>query len=135
MTQPLSDQVRRFVDGLSHATIATLDPDGSVHQAVVWFMRDGDELVINSADGRRWPANLRRDRRLSLVVANEVGDWVGFRGDVDVVDDRERGQEDIAELARRYDPAGADERIREFRTQQRVTFRLAPERVHVEIEE
>lgn len=135
MSQPLSEEVRRFVDGLSHATIATLDPDGSAHQAVVWFMRDGDELVINSADGRRWPANLRRDQRLSLVVANEAGDWVGFRGSAAIVDDPERGQADIAELARRYDPAGADERIRVFRTQRRVTFRLAPDRIHVEIEE
>jgi PPOX class probable F420-dependent enzyme len=135
MSEPLSDQVRRFVDGLSHATIATLDADGSVHQAVVWFMRDGDELVVNSAAGRRWPANLRRDPRASLVVANEAGDWVGFRGTVDVVDDPERGQADIAELARRFDPAGADERIRLFRTQSRITFRLAPERIHVEIEE
>lgn len=135
MSQILSDQVRRFVDGLSHATIATLDRDGAAHQAVVWFMRDGDEIVVNSAVGRRWPGNLEHDRRASIVVANEAGDWVGFRGQVDVVDDAETAQADIAELARRYDAPGAAERIRVFRTQRRVTFRLVPERVHVEIEE
>ena len=38
------------------------------HQAVVWYRLDGDEIVINSADGRRWPANLRRDPRIHMSV-------------------------------------------------------------------
>ena len=66
---PLPDHVRAFLAAPGRfATLATLDPDGTPRQAVIWYRLDADgRIVINSADGRRWPANLRRDPRCSLV--------------------------------------------------------------------
>lgn len=129
---PIPDQVRDFVDRAGTAVVTTLEPDGSPFAAVVWCLLDGDEIVVNSAVGRRWPANLERDPRISIVVT--VGqDWVGFRGRVRVVHDRAAALADISEMARRMDPANIDERIAFFSGQQRVSFRLAPERIRVEI--
>ena len=51
-----------------YATIATIDADGSPRQAVIWYRVDGDEIVINSLVGRRWPANLLRDPRIAVAV-------------------------------------------------------------------
>ena len=62
----LSTRVREFVAATRFTSIATLDPDGAPRQAVVWYRLDGDEIVLNSAVGRRWPANLIRDARISL---------------------------------------------------------------------
>ena len=57
----LPDHVRRFLAEPRYAAVATIDEDGAPRQAVVWFLLDGDTIVVNSLDGRRWPTNLRRD--------------------------------------------------------------------------
>ncbi|MFM2105997.1 MAG: hypothetical protein RL338_1029 [Chloroflexota bacterium] len=132
MSLPLPHQVRTFLDRGSHATIATVGPDGWPHQAYVWYLRDGDEVVVNSALGRRWPSNLLRDPRLSFAVA-EGGGWVGLRGRVTVVDDRAVALADIAAMARRHAPDVADAMIERFRTEERISFRLAPDAIHVEL--
>ena len=119
------------------ATLATLAPDGAPRQAVVWYRLDPDGmLVINSAEGRRWPANLRRDARVAIAIA-DPGDgyhWVGLDAEVaEIVDDQTIAQADIADLAHRYypdDPAEVAAGIAKFRTQRRVTFRLRPTSVH-----
>ena len=59
-----------FLDEPRYAAIATIDPDGGPRQAVVWYLLDGDTIVINSLDGRRWPANLRRDPRISIAITD-----------------------------------------------------------------
>ena len=77
----LSPEARAFLDAPRFAVIATLDPDGGPHQAVVWYRLDGDEIVLNSADGRRWPANLRRDPRIHFSVEDGYR-YVQGRGSV-----------------------------------------------------
>jgi PPOX class probable F420-dependent enzyme len=128
----LSDPVRRFLDANRFVTIASIDPDGSPHQAVLWYRLDGDEIVLNSAVGRRWPSNLRRDPRISLSVTDEADGyrWVGLRGEARVVADQATAQADIAEMARRYhadDPQEAERLIRDrFERQERISFRVTP---------
>jgi len=137
-TTSLPDRVRRFLDKPRYAVLATVDADGAPRQAVVWFLLDGDEIVINSLDGRRWPTNLRRDPRISIAVTDAIEEsWVGLSGTVEVIDDQEQAQADIAAMARRYhaDPAEAERIIaNQFTKQQRVSFRLRPASVHEHIE-
>lgn len=132
----LPDGARRFLGERRFATLATVDPDGSPHQAVVWYLLDGDGVVVNSAVGRHWPSNLCRDPRFSLAVEDGYR-YVTIRGRAEVVDDRERAQDDIAAMARlNHDPAAADRMIRDqFRREERISFRLHPARIHAEIEE
>lgn len=119
-----------FLDAPNYATIATLDPDGAARQAVVWYTLEGRELVLNSAIGRRWPANLLRDPRVSVAVMDRHDGlrWVGVNGVVRVVRDQSTAQADIAGMARRYhadDPEEGERLIRErFEQQERVSFRL-----------
>jgi PPOX class probable F420-dependent enzyme len=136
-TTSLPDHVRRFLSEPRYAIVATIDADGAPRQAVIWFLFDGDTIVINSLDGRRWPTNLRRDPRVSLAVTDSNDEsWVGLTGTVEVIDDQAQAQADIAAMARRYnrDPAAAEESIATFRTQRRVSFRLRPSRIHDHIE-
>ncbi len=69
---PLPDDVRAFLDDTRFGTIATIDPDGSPRQAVIWYTLEGEEIVFNSAVGRRWPANLLRDPRVALSVIDQA---------------------------------------------------------------
>jgi PPOX class probable F420-dependent enzyme len=74
--------VRALLDGPNHAVISTLNADGSVHSNVVWQERIEDTVGINSAVGRRWPTNLQRDPRITLVVyaADNPYEYVEIQG-------------------------------------------------------
>jgi PPOX class probable F420-dependent enzyme len=127
---PIPQRVRAFLDETRFATIATIDPDGAPRHAVVWYTVDGDEIVLNSAVGRRWPANLLRDPRVAFSVTDGVDGyrWLGITGRVTVVRDQATAQADIAGMARRYhaaDPEQANELIAgRFQRQERISFRL-----------
>jgi PPOX class probable F420-dependent enzyme len=135
---PLSDELRAFLALPGRfLTLATVDPDGAPRQAVIWYRLDPDgRITINSADGRRWPANLRRDPRCSLSVADpaDAYSFVALVGRVaEVIDEQAIAQADIADLAHRYhahEPARAETSIARFKTQHRVTFRVAILAVH-----
>lgn len=137
-TVSLTPAMAAFLGEAHPATIATLDPDGAPRQAVAWFRYDPpDTIVVNSAVGRRWPANLRRDPRVSVAVVdrNDLYRWLGLRGRVvEVVTDQRVAQADIAGLARRYhadDPEEAEALIRDrFLHQERISFRIRILGVH-----
>jgi PPOX class probable F420-dependent enzyme len=125
-----------FLDALRFATISTIDPDGAPRQAVIWYTVDGDEIVINSAVGRRWPSNLVRDPRIAFAVTDAADGyrWIGLTGTVRAVTDQPTAQADIAGMARRYhadEPDEAERLISErFTRQERISFRFSPTIVH-----
>lgn len=135
-TTSLSQRVRTFLDANRFASLATVDPDGSPRQAVTWYRLDGDDIVVNSKAGRRWPFNLERDPRVSLAVGDQSDGyrWVGLTGTATLIDDQPTAQADIAEMARRYhadDPAKAERLVHDqFGKQRRVSFRIAIDAVH-----
>jgi PPOX class probable F420-dependent enzyme len=130
----IEDKTRAFIDTTRFATIATIDADGSIRQAVVWYTVEGNEIVVNSAVGRRWPSNLLRDPRVSLSIASEDGyHWVSITGTATPIEDQATAQADIAGMARRYhadEPGKADRLIRDrFTKQQRISFRVRATRI------
>ena len=136
----LPDHIRAFLDDERFATISTIDPDGAPRQAVVWYALEGDEFVINSRVGRRWPSNLLRDPRIafSVVDAADGARWAGLTATVRPITDRATTQADIAGMARRYEAADPDEvrqSIATFETQERISFRFRADRVHDHLDE
>lgn len=110
------------------ATLATVAPDGAPHQAVVWYDLRDDDIVVNSAVGRRWPTYLMHNDRFSLMVEDGY-DFLAIRGRAEQLHDPDQAQADIAAMARRYhadDPERADRVIDGFRGQERVSFLLHP---------
>ncbi len=127
-----SPEARAFLSATRFAVVSTVGADGTPHQAVTWYTLDGDVLVLNSAEGRRWPTDLIRDRRVAVMVEDGYR-YVALAGSVEIDRDQERAQADIAAMARRYhadDPAHAEELIADtFRRQRRISFRLRPSAV------
>ena len=73
-------EVRSFLSHpLRYATIATINADGSPHEIVIWYTLRGDEIVVNSRRGRRWPSNLLRDGRANLAVYEGEDEMLGAR--------------------------------------------------------
>jgi PPOX class probable F420-dependent enzyme len=118
---PLPDPIRAFLEEPRIATIATINPDGSPHQAVVWYAVDGDDLLINSRRERQWPRNLARDGRISVAVPQ--GDrpyhWVGVKGTAELFRKGDEATADIQALARRYGKNPG-----KYEGQDRVTYRI-----------
>jgi PPOX class probable F420-dependent enzyme len=129
----LTDAARAFLEQPHFASLATVKADGSAHQAIIWYRLDPDGLIlVNSREGRLWPANMKRDPRVSLAVfwSEDPNRWVGVTGTVvEVIEDVARAREDICELAARY---GDDtpSTLAAFRSQPRVSFRIRIDRIH-----
>ena len=97
----LGGEVARFLGHPRYAVIATHEPDGSVWQAVVWYLVTDRGIVLNARNGRRWLTNLRSDPRVSLVV-EDGEDYVILRGDAEVIDDPVQGLSEARLLAKHY---------------------------------
>jgi len=122
--------IRKFLDRPRFGSFATIDADGAPFAAVVWYELVGDRILVNSAEGRRWPANLRRDPRCSFMVEDRY-DYVQILGRVRMDDNQEIAQAQMARLAAKYlsDPALLAKNLAMFKTQQRILIEITPERV------
>jgi PPOX class probable F420-dependent enzyme len=119
--------VRALLDKPNHAVVSTLGEDGSVHSTVVWISVEDGQLAVNSAVGRKWPTDLERDPRITVVVYDEDNpyDYVEVRGTAQGSTD---GADDhIDRLAKKY----MDLDSYPFRApgEQRITYRITAERV------
>ena len=122
----LSPDAREFLAAPRFATIATVAADGAPHQAVVWYLLDGDDLIVNSRPERRWPRNLAADPRISIAIyeLEQPEHWFGLKGRAELLHEGDEATADIQTLARRYggDPA-------KYAGQARVSYRIHVERV------
>ncbi|MGW0903064.1 PPOX class F420-dependent oxidoreductase [Streptomyces sp. NPDC002853] len=64
----MSEKLQETLDSRVFVTVATLQPDGSPHQSVVWVGRNGDDLFFVTGVDKIKVRNLRRDPRLSVTV-------------------------------------------------------------------
>ena len=126
----MDEKLQSFLDEPRFAVVATINEDGTPQQTVLWYQREGDEIMMNTARGRVKDRNLRRDPRLSFSLEDGYR-YVTLRGSATLLDDQERAQEDIKRLAIRYHGQEHGERMsREtFRKQERVTIRMSVEHV------
>ncbi|MFB9902767.1 PPOX class F420-dependent oxidoreductase [Allokutzneria oryzae] len=110
MAVSLSAAVRAFVDGANYATLCTVNPDGSPQASMMWVGRDGDDLLFSTVAGRRKERNMRRDPRVSVVIADRADPevYTEIRGTAAITE--EGGRELDDELSWKYDgkAAGAD---------------------------
>jgi PPOX class probable F420-dependent enzyme len=123
--------VREFLAQPRYAVIATINPDGSPHQAVVWYLLEDDGIILNSKVGRRWPSNAQRDPRVSITVEEGL-DYAVLSGTLEEIPDPELAHEHIVTMGLRYEgPEGVARRSPVWQTQERVSFRLVLRRAEM----
>ncbi|MFC9281703.1 PPOX class F420-dependent oxidoreductase [Streptomyces collinus] len=122
--------MRKLLDAPVPAVLGTVNPDGSPQTSVVWVGRDGDDLLVSTAAGRRKEKNVRREPRVSLTVY-DVADplrYVEVRGVATVAEDI--GREVAVGLAEQYEGPGAGQVYLDLPSDVvRVVIRIAPVRV------
>ncbi len=76
MIDDLSPAARELLESAAVATVATINPDGSVHLSSAWVGIEDGEIVFATLPDQRKLRNLRRDPRVSLSVQGErVNEW------------------------------------------------------------
>jgi PPOX class probable F420-dependent enzyme len=119
--------VQRLLEERNHAIISTHTEDGAIHSAVVWVNVEDGMPAVNSAIGRRWPANVERDSRVTLLVYDEANpyEYVEIRGRAK---GRTAGAEDhIDRLTQKY--MGVDRYPFRAEGERRITYLVEPESV------
>ncbi len=105
------DDLRAFLDRPITSVLATHRPDGSMLLSPVWHeWRDGGFHVVTLEDGAK-VRDIRRDPRVSLVVAEQTYPWTGveLRCEATIL------TEDVEESARRINVRyEGDERGEDF---------------------
>ncbi len=127
-TGQLPQQAKSILDKKTFAHLATLMPDGSPQVTPVWVDYEGDFVVVNTAEGRTKPRNLRNDPRVALAATDPDNPYeaVIVRGRV-VEMTHEDADEHIDAMAKKY----LDQDKYPFRQkgEQRVKVFIQPESV------
>ncbi|GAA3379409.1 hypothetical protein GCM10020367_62820 [Streptomyces sannanensis] len=103
MPAELSDDLKKLIDTTPiFASVATIQPDGSIQQSIVWITRDGNDLLFSTTIGRRKEQNLRRDPRVNILInpPDAPYTYAEIRGTATLTTDG--GTQLIDELSRKY---------------------------------
>ncbi len=124
MADVLSEKARTLIARPVLASLATLNPDGSPQITPLWVDLDGDDVVFNTAQGRKKARNLDRDSRVAVTVIDPDDQYnvVAFQGTVsDVTTDGADAHIDA--LAKKYLGVDTYPMRREGEVRIRVTVR------------
>jgi hypothetical protein len=65
----LPEDLKAVIEGRNFAHLVTLDPDGTPQASAMWITREGDQIVFNTAQGRRKWRNMNRDPRVAISIS------------------------------------------------------------------
>jgi PPOX class probable F420-dependent enzyme len=129
MPAELPEEARRLIDEPNLAHFVTLMKDGSPQVTPLWVDRDGDIILVNTAEGRQKVLNLRRDPRvaLSIVDPRRTQLYVQIRGRVTELISGDEARAHFGRVATKYTGrpfSGAP-------AESRVLLKIVPEHVQV----
>ena len=108
-TLPVDNRLGWLLDARLVATLATTDPDGSAYLSAVWFLRDGEEILIATGGRTRKALNASaRPRAAMLIDTHGPGALRGAAatGTVRVVRGEEAGANNERVWTKYLTPAG-----------------------------
>ena len=128
MPAKISEGIRKLLEAPNFANLATLMPDGSPQVSTVWVDFDGTHILVNTAEGRQKPRNVRRDPRVAVSIYNQQNPYSSaiVRGRV-VEITHDGADQHIDRMAKKY--LGRDTYPYRQPGERRVIFKIAPEHV------
>jgi PPOX class probable F420-dependent enzyme len=120
----LSESYRDLLERPLFAHLATVRPDGSPQSSVMWFDWDGQVLRITHTKSRQKFANIEKDPRVALSIADPDDQYryLEVRGRVEKVEDDDETASFYKDLQHRY---GMDYEITD--APERVIMTIRPE--------
>jgi PPOX class probable F420-dependent enzyme len=122
---------RELLEGRHIASLATENPDGSIHMVAVWFWFDGKHIFVTTSSRSRKARNLQSNPKVTLMVdardpAASYGVTIAGTGQIITNDVARKTKE---EIHRKYlsEAALADARVGPvFAAWDDVTIQIAP---------
>jgi PPOX class probable F420-dependent enzyme len=130
MSDSIDGRTRELLEDKNFCHVVATSGDGSPHVTVVWVDVEGDEILLNGAEGRAWPANLLRDPNVVLTVVNleDPYEYVTIEGRaVEITPDG--ADEHIDALGKKY--LDKDEYPFRKEGEVRLKIRVRPEKVRL----
>jgi PPOX class probable F420-dependent enzyme len=105
----LHPQARRWLQQPNFAFLTTLMDDGSPHVSPVWVDVEGDDVVVNTAEGGLKAENVHRDPRVALSLSPPDNPYahLDVRGRVVELIGGEDAEAHIHRLHRKYHGGGS----------------------------
>jgi PPOX class probable F420-dependent enzyme len=102
MAITLPQSVKKILQDKAYGHVVTFNKDATPQATMVWVDVEGDEVLFNTAEGRRKPQNLRRDPRIIISVQdrNDPQSYIVFYGTASVTEGG--ADEHIDNLAKRF---------------------------------
>jgi PPOX class probable F420-dependent enzyme len=123
----LSEPVRTLLNDKAYGHVVTFTAGGQPRLTMVWMDVDGDEVLFNTAEGRRKLQDLRRDPRVIVSVQdlNNPQSYAVFHGKARTITE-EGARAHIDKLAKRF--LGVD-KFPGPPTETRVLVRISVDRI------
>jgi PPOX class probable F420-dependent enzyme len=132
MAGEMLEGVRKLFEEANFGHLATLMPDGSPQVTPVWVDFDGRYILVNTAEGRQKPRNIRRDPRVAISVTRQGSPYAYAQVRGRVVEVTSEGAEEhIDRLAKKY--LGRETYPFRQPGERRVIFKIAPEHVSSQV--
>jgi PPOX class probable F420-dependent enzyme len=97
----LTDNQRQFLNDVHFAVVSTIDSNGMPHQTVMWYMLDGDRLLLNTFHDSLKHKHLKRDPRISVCI-EDAYNYLTLTGTVTLEEDPAAARADYQRLGQRY---------------------------------
>ena len=123
----IPEQARSLFKNKNFAFLSTIMKDGSPQISPVWVDIDGDDILINTAQGRVKQKNVARDPRVAISIVDNANPYtmVTVRGKV-VEQAAEGADRHIDLMAKKY--LGMDKYPFAMPGEKRILLRIKPER-------
>ena len=126
----ITEPVIQVLNGKNFAYLSTIMKDGSPQVTPTWIdiNKDGNSILINTAEGRIKHKNVSRDSRVAISISDQNNPYnmASIRGKV-IEQIKEGADEHADRLAKKY--LGMDKYPYRTPDEKRVILKIKPERV------
>lgn len=122
--------IREFLQKPLVARMSTVDPDGYPHTVPVWFMLNGDEIVVISVSSTRKVGHIKANPKGAIAIGGDPADGGGYliKGDFSIEADPEDAW--VRKLTYHYEtPEQAEKDIADWADLDIILLRLKPKGV------
>jgi PPOX class probable F420-dependent enzyme len=126
----LDHTIRTFLHKTLIARMTTIGPDGYPHTVPVWFMLDGDDVVIISARDTRKVKNIQANPKGSVAIGGDPAGSTGYLLQGDFVIEEDPDDAWVKKLTYHYeDTERAEQDIAAWADLDIILIRLKPKKV------
>lgn len=99
---PIPDDLSSLLNSDNVALLSTLGPRGEPHTTPIWFLWDGQEVLLSLIEEKQRYRNVQRDPRVSLAIIDRDSPthYLEVRGTVDIIVDE--NDDVFASISRKY---------------------------------